>query len=146
VRVSSRDSRARALADRHYSRQQPGTRDFMPPGQKLVLLTPCERAVWAVVANLDPAGSEQFRVSLFRCEGGGLASDLIRSATATTYELWRERYGALPSVPLRTEVDPRKVRRKRDPGRCFLRAGWRYVGKSRSHRHRGALVFEAPPP
>jgi hypothetical protein len=43
----------------------------------------------------------------------------------------------------RTEIAAR-VRHKRDPGRCFRRAGWREVGVSKSHRHRGALVFEAP--
>jgi len=34
------DSRARALADRHYSRQKPGTPEFCPPGNKIVLIVP----------------------------------------------------------------------------------------------------------
>lgn len=29
-----------------------------------------------------------------------------------------------------TFVDPGKVRRKRDPGRCFLKAGFRRVGST----------------
>ena len=47
--------------------------------------------------------------------------------------------GAEPVVPLQTEVDPSKTRRKRDPGRCFLRAGWRLVGE-----RRGLVILEAP--
>ncbi len=54
--VSVCDPRARALADRHYSRQRVGARDFVPPGRRLVLLTADSLAAWAVVANLDPRG------------------------------------------------------------------------------------------
>lgn len=67
------------------------------------------------------------------------SSDLIREATKRTYAFWRRRYGALPSVPLTTEVDPTKVRRKRDPGRCFLKAGWVRIEDAR-----GLAVFRAP--
>lgn len=42
-------------------------------------------------------------------------------------------------APTWTEVDPRKTRRKRDPGRCFIKAGWRVVGESN-----GLVVLEAP--
>ena len=44
------------------------------------------------------------------------------------------------TVPLTTEVDPSRVRRKRDPGRCFRRAGWLVTGIVR-----GLWVYEAPP-
>lgn len=63
----------------------------------------------------------------------------MREATARTYAYWRRHYGGLPAVPLTTEVDPRKTRRKRDPGRCFLRAGWSRVGVVR-----GLVVLRAP--
>jgi hypothetical protein len=71
-----------------------------------------------------------------------LSSLLVAEATARTYEFWRRHYGGLPSVPLRTEVDPEKTRRKRDPGRCFLKAGWRVAGETKS----GLVRLEAPPP
>ena len=129
---------ARRLADRHYSRQTIGARDFMPPGQTFVLVTADAGAVWGVCLNLDPVGSLRWRVTIFRRESGLQASELVRSATDRTLARWRER-GALPRVPLSTEIDPRRVRRKRDPGRCFRRAGWELVGE-----RRGLLVLVAP--
>jgi hypothetical protein len=154
-KVDPDDPRALAVVDDggpgaglgpHYSRQTPGSAQFTPSGRKLILLTDCERAVWAVVENLDPAGGIHWRCSIFRNEGGGRSSDLIREATARTYDFWRSHYGGLPSVPLRTEVDAAKVRPKRDPGRCFLRAGWRNVGTTKGGHGRAKLVvLEAPP-
>ena len=145
-KVERSDVRARALADRHYSRQTVGARDFMGSGRTFVLLTDCERAVWGVIENLDPGGSLRWRVSLFRNEGAGLSSDLIREATARTFAYWRAKHGALPSVPLQTEVDPDRTRRKRDPGRCFRRAGWTLIDVRRRHVAGGGEqhVFEAP--
>lgn len=140
-KVKRTDPRARALADRHYSRQTVGARDFMASGKTFVLLTDCARAVWGVIENLDPVGNRRWRCSIFRNEGAGLSSDLIKEATARTYEYWRRRHGGLPAVPLTTEVDPGKTRSKRDPGRCFIRAGWRRRGVVR-----GLVVLEAPSP
>lgn len=144
--VGLQDPRARRLADAHYPRQTPGSPQMLPPGDRLLMLTLDELAVWGVCHNLDPVGGRQWRVTLFRREKGAClrCSDLVRLATAKTCAYWRSHYGCLPPVPLTTEVDPRRVRRKRDPGRCFLRAGWRPVGMSKSHRHRGAIVFAAP--
>jgi len=142
--VDKFDRRAVDLADRHYSRQSHGAWQFMPPGRTLVLLAEmwthagdC-RAVWGVVENLDPVGNLRFRCSIFRNETPWLSSDLIREATALTVERWQSRFGWAGSPPLQTEVDPRAVRRKRDPGRCFRKAGWREVGLSR-----GLVVLEA---
>lgn len=132
------DVRARALADRHYSRQTPGHREFMPPGRTLVMVTADASAVWGAVENWFK-GERRWRVSIFRNEGEARSSDLIRTATVETFAHWVLRYGALPEVPLRTEVDPAKTRHKRDPGRCFIRAGWRRVGVVR-----GLVVLEAP--
>jgi hypothetical protein len=146
AQVGLQDARARRLADSHYSRQTPGSPQVLPPGKRLLLLTRDGRAVWGVCENLDPWQGHRWRVTLFRREPGGelLSSALVRLATGLTLDYWRQHYGGLPPVPLTTEVDPRCVRRKRDPGRCFRRAGWRVVRLSRSHRHRGALVLEAP--
>jgi hypothetical protein len=129
---------ARALADRHYSRQTPGAQEFMASGKTFVLLLADERAVWGVIENLDPAGNLRWRCSIFRNESPVRSSSLIVAATRLTYRHWA---GRLPSVPLTTEVDPRKTRRKRDPGRCFLRAGWTVIDPDR----RGLVVLQAPP-
>lgn len=128
------DARAAAMADRHYSRQTHGHREFMPPGRTLVLLGPAW--LWDVCLNLDPTGKRRWRVTIFRNEAPHLArsSDLIREATRLTYE-----YYGPQDVPLETEVDPRRTRHKRDPGRCFRKAGWTV------HRqHRGLVVLRAP--
>lgn len=138
--VTRCDPRARALADRHYSRQTPGAQEFMPNGRTLVMLTADGQAVWGAIENLDPAGYSRWRVSIFRREGGELASVLIAEATVRTYRYWWRRYGALPPGPLTTEVDPGKTRKKRDPGRCFRRAGWTTDGVLR----RGLVVLRAP--
>jgi hypothetical protein len=60
-------------------------------------------------------------------------------ATPLTVEWWRSHYGGLPPAMLTTEVDPTKVRRKRDPGSFvpageFLRAGWRYADGKKGGR------------
>ena len=140
-KVTRCDLQARELADGHYSRQTIGARDFTPPGRTLVLRTPEGGAVWAVVENLDPVGGRRFRNTIFRNTRPDLwlSSALIVEATATTLAYWLSHFGALPPVPLTTEVDPGKVRRKRDPGRCYLRAGW-----VRRADARGLVVLEAP--
>lgn len=118
----------------------------MASGRVLVLLTPCERAVWGTIENNDPAGGRHWRVSIFRNEGAGLSSDLIRHATSRTCAWWRMKYGELPPVPLRTEVDPLRIRNTRNPGWCFICAGWRVVGRTNGARKGRAdlLVLEAP--
>ena len=138
VEVRRCDPRAAAIVDRHYSRQTPGAPEFMPPGETFVLLTRDEGAVWGACLNLDPVGNLRWRVTVFRREHGALASELIGEATSLTFDRWRER-GGLPEVPLTTEIDPRCTRRKRDPGRCFLRAGWRVLDPNRN----GLVVLAA---
>lgn len=144
--VSPFDVRARELADRHYSRQTHGAWNILASGRKVLMLTDCARAVWGVVENLDPGGALHWRVSIFRNEGAGLSSDLVREGTERTYAYWRSHYGGLPAVPLTTEVDPDRTRRKRDPGRCFRRAGWTYLHTMRRHvKGGGSLVVLVAP-
>lgn len=140
TKVARCDSRARALADRHYSRQTLGAAGFMPSGRVLVLLAAGGDAVWGVCENLDPVGNRRFRCTIFRNESLVLSSVLIVEATERTYRFWRRRYHGLPSVPLTTEVDPARTLKKRDPGRCFRKAGWSDVGVVR-----GLWVLQAPP-
>lgn len=143
------DARAVALVDGtyaagappHYSRQTVGAAEFMANGRTLVLLTDDGLAVWGAIENMDPAGGARWRCSIFRNEGPHLSSVLVAEATRRTYDYWTRRFGQLPSVPLQTEVDPLRTRRKRDPGRCFRRAGWTVVGEAR-----GLVVLQAPAP
>lgn len=113
------------LADRHYSRRSPGDPQFVPPGRPFIMLSRCGQALWAVVHGFVPGTTmKRWRCTIFRNEGAGLSSSLIREATNLTMTYWLQRYGALPPERLTTEIDWSKVRRKRDPGRCFIRAGW----------------------
>jgi len=110
---------------------------FVGPGEKVVLITPDERAIfaWRKFRSMDP---EQTGVncSVFRNEGSTVArsSDLIRAADLIAWERW-------PGERLYTYVDPKRTRHKRDPGRCFLRAGWRHYGWSKS----GLRILEILP-
>lgn len=70
--------------------------------------------------------------------GAGLSSELILEAVAATRATWPH----VPELGLITFVDPRKIRRKRDPGRCYRRAGFELVGETKDL---GLLVFQLLP-
>lgn len=135
------DPAALPLADRHYNRQKPGSPQFVPPGRCLVLLTESRDALWvtswplAEFTKHDWGGA--WVNSCFRREGGPLASILIREAVAITRWQWPD----VPELGMVTFVDARKVEHKRQPGRCYLKAGFRAVGATRG----GLLAFQMLP-
>jgi hypothetical protein len=120
------DRRSRLLADRHYSRQTVGARQFVPPGRCLVLYakTAAGQAYWVTSWPFPQYVKHQWPgawiCSAFRNEGAALSSELIRTAVACT----RYHFGDPPEMGMVTFVDPMKIRRKRDPGRCFIKAGF----------------------
>ena len=120
------DPRAADLADRHYNRQHVGAAQFVPPGRCVVLYTETAtgRAFWITswpfAAYVKHAWAGAWVCSAFRNEGAGLSSELIREAVSATLALWP----TLPDLGMVTFVDAEKTRRKRDPGRCFRRAGF----------------------
>lgn len=128
------DRRAAALADRHYTRQTVGSAQFVPPGRCLVLLTPDADALWVTswpdARYVKHAWAGAWMCSLFRNEAPDryLSSALIRDAVAAT----RACFGKPPALGMVTFVDPSHVRTKRDPGRCYRRAGFRPVGFTKS--------------
>jgi hypothetical protein len=158
--LSSRgDAGARAIADRHYNRRNPGTPSFTPPGRPLVLR--CARALWVTIYNrpeyVDHAWPGVWLNSTFRNEGAGLSSELIIEACAATRAAWGELPSVVSRVPMApvsmiTFVDPSKVRAKRDPGRCYRRAGFIEIGETKGgHGRSPLLVFgllpdKFPPP
>lgn len=124
------DPRALPLANRHYNRQSPDSPQFVPPGRCLVLLTADAGALWVtsypVAAYVQHDWAGALINSLFRRESGPLASDLIRAACAATAAVW-----PVPELGMVTFIDPGKVRRKRDPGRCYRRAGFQPAGSTK---------------
>jgi len=120
------DVEALPLANAHYNRQSPASPQFVPPGRCLVLKTACRRALWVTSAPryVMHAWPGAWMNTLFRNEGAGLSSELILEALAVTRHLW----GDPPLEGCITFVDARQVRRKRDPGRCYRRAGFQVAG------------------
>lgn len=122
------DPRALAIADRHYNRQKIGSPQFVPPGRCLVLLTEAADALWVTswpfAEFTKHAWAGAWMNSCFRNEGPTLSSELIAEAVSAT----RTHYGTPPPLGFVTFVDADKTKRKRDPGRCYRRAGWNHVG------------------
>jgi hypothetical protein len=121
------DPFARPLADRHYNRQHVGSPQFVPPGRCLVFVTAAADAVWVTswpfAEYVKHAWPGAWINSLFRRESGPLASDLITAAVSITRAFWPP-----PASGIVTFIDAAKVRHKRDPGRCYRKAGWSHVG------------------
>jgi hypothetical protein len=140
----SQDPRARRLADRHYSRLnagKPGSPRFVAPGKCLVLLDDLATALWVTLWQesryTKHAWAGAWVCALFRNESFWRSSDLIVEAVAHTRYVW----GEPPAQGMITFIDPRYVRKKRDWGRCYRRAGWHVAGTTRS----GLLVLQLLP-
>ena len=118
------DRVARPIADRHYNRQKPGTKQFVPPGRCLVLTAIAGPALWVsswpFAEYTKHAWSGAWVNSTFRNEGAGLSSDLIRAAIAATRWRWPD----TPALGMVTFVDRRKVRGKKHFGLCYRKAGF----------------------
>jgi hypothetical protein len=138
------DPAAAALADRHYSRARlnRGSGQVGGPGRILVLVTPCEQALWVTRWNTtrgNADGLDAWRCLYFRNEGAGLSSTLIRAAMTLTAQLWTDR----PADGWVTWVNRSKVASS-NPGYCFKRAGW-WVDRTWTHRHLIRLRAEITP-
>jgi hypothetical protein len=136
------DQVVRLLADRHYNRQKIGAAQFVPPGRCFVLKTADGTAGWVTSWPFADYVKHEWRGawvnSFFRNEGAHLSSDLIGWATAHTRWKWPE----VPELGIVSFVDASKTRRKRDPGRCYRRAGWEHVGFTKDE---GLYVFQQLP-
>lgn len=124
------DPVGRALADRHYSRRTPGSAQFLPPGQRFVLVTKDMLSVWgwhrphpgAGIAALN--GLDGWTCTIFRRTGGPLASDLVLDAELAIGAM---RFTCGPHGML-TYIWDTKVRGA-NKGCCYKRAGWHRAGK-----------------
>jgi hypothetical protein len=110
------------IADRHYNRQHIGSPQFVPPGRCLVLKHEAAFWVssWPFAEYVKHEWGGAWICSAFRREGGPLASEMILDAVAATRWYW----GEPPPLGMITFVDLDKTRKKRDPGRCYRRAGF----------------------
>jgi hypothetical protein len=127
---------AAALYDRHYSRNPKSRGDprFAGPGEKIVLLTPRARALFVWRKFISKDGQQGVNCAIFRNEGAGRSSDLIRAAMELAWARW-------PGERFYTYVNPRRVRSS-NPGYCFQLAGWRRCGITKTRK---LLIFEVLP-
>jgi hypothetical protein len=141
IPVKDGNDTGRAIFDNHYSRRhyRDGRKPklYVGPGEKIVLITPDAGAVFIWRKFKDDAIPPQHGVNCaaFRREFGSVvASKMIRAAEHFAWERW-------PGERLYTYVDTKKTRHKRDPGRCFRKAGWKPCGHTKS----GQLILEKLP-
>ncbi|MEF3312563.1 hypothetical protein PV433_27105 [Paenibacillus sp. GYB004] len=128
------DRACRYLADRHYSRQTPGSNQFCRPGENLVLRTAPGDALWVTWSGIRDDGLQAWECTHFRNESNHLSSDMIRAAVTATIEKW----GVPPKDGLITYVDASKIK-STNPGCCFKAAGWRHIGES---KRRGLTLLQ----
>lgn len=130
------DKRALELADRHYTRQTPGSNQFCRPGKNLVLLSENEDALWVTWSGIRDDGWDAWECTLFRNEGTYLSSHLVVLALGITRNLW----GLPPKDGLITYVGEHLR------GGCFHAAGFRKIGQSKSGKPLLQLPVERMPP
>jgi site-specific DNA-cytosine methylase len=125
------------LYRRHYSaakNPKPKQRQFVGPGEKLVLLGSDGKALWAWRKFIDDSGQTGVNCAVFRNESGHLSSWLVSEAVGWAWARW-------PGERLYTYVDAKAIR-SRNPGCCFKAAGWRECGTTK----KGLIVLEKLPP
>lgn len=124
----------RAMYDVHYSRyiykdgRKP--KKFVGPGEQYVLVTPQRTALFVWRNFRDASGQWGINCSVFRNESGILSSDLIREADTIADLCW-------PHQRHYTYVRASAFK-SRNPGWCFICAGWHRVGETK-----GGLVILA---
>jgi hypothetical protein len=141
VEVRDGNDTARAIFDRHYSRYvyADGRKPllFVGPGQKMVLLTPDARAVFAWRKFISDDGQQGINCAIFRNERPASrtdSSELIRAADLLADRRW-------PGERHYTYVNPRAVLSS-NPGFCFIAAGWRRCGITKRRKY---LILERTP-
>ena len=125
----------RAMYERHYScyfykdKRQPAK--FVGPGEPIVLTTPKRDALFVWRKFKDEIQPPQAGIccAIFRNESSVQASDLIREADAIADFCW-------PGERHYTTVR-REAVKSRNPGWCFICAGWSRCGVSKG----GLLIF-----
>ena len=125
------------LYERHYSAYQyrDGRRrsQFVGPGEHIVLRTYVGDALFVWRRFIDDSGQRGVNCAVFRNESQILSSELVRQADAVADLCW-------PGERHYTYVNPKGVR-STNPGFCFVAAGWRRCGVTKS----GLLILERKP-
>ena len=172
VKTHSCDIGVRALADRHYSRQTPGSPRFTQSGKALTFKVPGTRiepvyflrkrgtlpagrwenhqvadagwvSFWPIAEFVRHAWAGSWQNQFFHNESAYPASQLIREAVYLTVALW----GQPPSLGMVTMIDPDKVLSGKTDGAVvgysYRRAGFKHVGHTKSKPYK--KVFQLTP-
>lgn len=144
IEVLDGNDTARAIFDRHYSREahrdRSRTKLIVGPGEKMLLLSADADALCAWRKERHRFDRQQgINCAIYRREGGEPASVQLRKAMTMAWQRW-------PGERLFTFIDPRRVPPTMERGRpiwgfCFYKAGWRFAGLSK----RGLHILEARP-
>ena len=136
------------LADKHYSRQKPGTNQFMPPGRTMVIRDTEGTIVFGWLWQ-DKRDDHQtgYNCSIFRNESKRLSSDVILEAERMVFKKWGPNR-LFTYVDASQLLKPsKKYRKPKIPGKCFVAAGY----KLRVHKdgtphtsQKGLLLFVKP--
>jgi len=118
---------ALALYERHYScyKYADGRvrKLFCGPGEKMVLLTMNNDALFVWRKFIDASGQKGVNCAVFRNESNIQSSLLIKEAVSVCRRRW-------PKERLYTYVNAKKIK-STNPGYCFKAAGWKYCGKTK---------------
>lgn len=132
------NERGLELYERHYSAYQYADgrerKLFCGPGEKLVLMTERQDALFVWRRFIDDSGQTGVNCAVFRNESSILSSELIREAMAIAWRRW-------PGQRLYTYVNAEKIRSE-NPGCCFKKAGWVSCGRTAG----GLIILERPAP
>ena len=127
IGIKDGDPRGIVIFKRHYSARS--YRDnrrrtlFVGPGEKMVLLTVTNDALFVWRKFISDDGQDGVNCSIFRNEGPVLSSDLIREAEELAWDRW-------PEERLFTYVWDKKIESV-NPGYCFKMAGWNVCGRTK---------------
>lgn len=143
VPILDGDPLAAAIYDQHYSskrsrerRARNGTLQFGGPSARLILSTPCRKALFGWRRQQyradEQTGVECF---IFSNLGAGLSSVLVAAADAIADRRW-------PGERHFTFVDAAEIK-STNPGYCFLKAGWERCGTS---QERGLVILSRAAP
>jgi hypothetical protein len=124
------DTDCLALYERHYSchHYKDGRirNRFAGPGEKIVLRTEHADACFVWRKFIDGSGQQGINCAFFRNESPIQSSQLIRQADAIADFVW-------PGSRHYTYVNAKAVQ-SRNPGFCFIAAGWRRCGVTKSRK------------
>lgn len=137
IRIRDGNIAARALYRRHYScriyRDGRDPAKFIGPGEYIALVTPFYDALFVWRKFISDDGQRGVNCAVFRNEGSLLSSNLILEAEKWATAKWGDER-------LYTYINPHKIK-SRNPGYCFLIAGWQRCGMSKG----GLVILEKLP-